>query len=135
MLDVILITSTLVIWSAFVYVALTDKLYSNKAACSEGNQTGRHGKVVYGTGGTGDGILCLRCGMECYDDSGRIFGGKFDYPVNYDTMLRLDFLPHEEKESIHAEMEEARMLQGGLNDRLKQEDPRFEEWFKSGKSS
>lgn len=36
--------------------------------CRIGKQTGKHGSVIYGTGGMGDGCVCLRCGLDTYSD-------------------------------------------------------------------
>jgi hypothetical protein len=44
--------------------------------CAPGRQFGRHGEVLDGLGGMGDARLCLRCGLEAYDDSGLLFAAR-----------------------------------------------------------
>lgn len=44
--------------------------------CAPGRQFGRHGEVIDGLGGMGDAKLCLRCGLEAYDDTGVMFAAR-----------------------------------------------------------
>lgn len=77
---------------------------------------GQHGELVGGLGGMGDAIICLTCGREKYEEHWESSEVRRQVPVSAKN---------------RAQVEAARNMKGGVNERVKEPDPEFDAWLRS----
>jgi hypothetical protein len=87
-----------------IFSRLFGKRAPTPVQCSPIDQRGEHGQLIGGLGGMGDAILCLRCGLERYEEH---------WPAAYRLRADYNWYP-DRKEEVWAQIKVARQLPGGI---------------------